>query len=294
MTEPNAAHAGSDEELAHLYRSAAPAAGGHPPEDDWVRFATGELREDQRVALADHALRCSDCAAILRVVSEVRSGAAAVNERMGPPAMRWSMTRSIALAASIAIAVGGLWLWRSQSQSLSSPPSTAAVTPSAAPAAVPAPSITTASGAPSVPLWAGLGEPPIVRLPAGLLTMRGTSTDRDAFMTAFGAAIAPYRQGRFADAIQGLETVARDHPGIVEASFYEGAARLFGSGEPAMAAAAFARATGSEVVGDEAQWLEAVALARSGRLADATRRLEVLCGGASAYRQRACEAIARP
>jgi len=44
------------------------------------------------------------------------------------------------------------------------------------------------------------------------------------------------------------------------------------------------------VVGDDARWLEAVALARAGRADEAATALQAICGGASAQRARACEA----
>jgi len=294
MTQPGTASGDSDQELARLYASlTGVATSGHPDEDVWVRFAAGDIDEEQGLALADHIVRCSECAATLRVLNEVRNGARSIDPGLASPDRFVSAPSAwLALAASVMLAAGGLWLWRSASEQ--SPPSRAAISAPTAPTPAAPPGASNSPAAPVVPQWASLGEPPIVRLPTDLLTMRGVATERDAFMTEFGRAIVPYREARFAEAIEGLQKVAADHPAIVEASFYAGAAMLFGNGNAVSAADAFARAANSQVVGDDARWLEAVALARGGRTTDATARLQTLCDGRSIYRTRACTALAQP
>jgi len=122
--------------------------------------------------------------------------------------------------------------------------------------------------------------------------MRGTEDDRNAFLKAFGEAIAPYRAGRFAEAASALAPVAERYSDVVETWFYLGTARLY-SGAPAEAIEPLRRARSSEVVGDDAHWLQAVAMQRAGRDTEARAELRAMCAAAGDYRDRAC-AIAKP
>lgn len=271
-----------------LHDDAPPSA--HPTDDDWVAFADGTMDAPARARLADHLLACAACADVHRVVVQVREGAPAV----APDAMprtepgAWRAWYGLAAAAALAVVVSGtLWMTRGRAPA---PPEVAVAgdpTPAAPPPASPASS--------ALPAWAGsLGEPPIVRLPAALaLTMRGAGDDRQAFMRDFGRAIAPYREGRFADAVPELTRVADAHPAIAETWFYLGVSQLF-AGDADAAAAALARARPSTEVGEEAQWLEAVALRRAGRADDATARLRAICAVTGPFQSRACEAERTP
>ncbi len=263
----------------------APAAGEgavHPGEDAWVRFAAQELEPDQRAAMADHIVECADCARVYRAVAEVTRGASAFADEA--PRSRWR--EQVALAASIVLAVAG-WSWL-----IPAAPTTPAAGPSVPVAASPAPVVADAPAAPAA--WAALGEAPALRLPPSLtLAVRGPRDDAERFLRAFGPAIAPYRDGRFAEAVAALAPLADAFRDVPEAWFYLGMARLH-AGTPADAVEPLRRAAASAVVGDEARWWEAVALERAGRTADAQRALATLCATAGPDRARACAAAGIP
>lgn len=256
----------------------------HPTEDEWVRFAASELDPEARAGMADHIVACAECARTYRAVAEVARGAArlAAGRRPARPA---TWRQRLALAASVALAVTG-WSWLIPVPA-PEPPGVPAAAPSiaAAPAAA-------AGAAPTVPGWAALGPAPAVQLPASYtLAVRGPQDDASAFMRAFGAAIAPYRAGQFAAAAAALTAVVAAHPDVPEAAFYLGMARLH-AGQPGDAVEPLRHGAASAVVGSEARWWEAVALARDGRSADAQQALERLCASDGAVARRACTAVA--
>ena len=249
----------------------------HPSEDDWVKFAARDLEPAQRAAMADHIVACADCARTYRAVADVDRGASRLAAES--PRSRWR--ERIALAASIVLALAG-WSWLIPTTSLT--PTVDSQAP-VAESAGPSPTV-----APEPVRWAALGDAPAVRLPSALtLAVRGPRRDADAFLRAFGPAIAPYRDGRYAEAAAALAPVAEAYRDVPEAWFYLGVARLH-AGQPAEAVEPLRRAVGSAVVGDEARWWEAVALERAGRAADAQRALAQLCAAAGPDRARACDA----
>ena len=93
------------------------ASGPHPDEDMWVRFASGELSEDEQARIVDHVFSCAECSAVYRAVSHVRHGATSfdpaapryVNAETVPFWKRPILTQ--ALAASLTIAAAGLLVW---------------------------------------------------------------------------------------------------------------------------------------------------------------------------------------
>lgn len=259
------------------------ATESHPSEDAWVRFAARDLDPEARAAMADHIVACPECARTYRAVAEVAHGAtqlADAEHRASSSAWR----QGLAMAASVALAVAG-WSW------LIRVPATATVSDVPV-VAGPSPAESVVVPAPAAPpTWATLGDPPAVQLPASLtLAMRGPQSDADAFMTAFGPAIAPYRAARFADAAAALAVVAAAHPAVPEAAFYLGIARLH-AGYPEDAVEPLRAAAASAVVGADARWWEAVALARAGQLAAAHQALERLCASEGPAARRACDAL---
>lgn len=256
-----------------------PASGTdvHPSEDDWVKFAARDLEPARRAEIADHIVMCTDCARTYRAVAEVTRGTA----HLTGTAARSRWREHVALAASIVLAVAG-WSWVIPTTPFApAPDSQGSVVESPAPAA---------PAALGSAAWAALGEAPPVRLPASLtLAVRGPRDDAEAFLRAFGPAIAAYRDGRFAEAAAALAPVAEAYRDVPEAWFYLGVARLH-AGQPAEAVEPLRRSVGSAVVGDEARWWEAVALERAGRAADAQRALAQLCAAAGPDRARACDA----
>jgi hypothetical protein len=253
----------------------------HPSEDDWARFAGNEMSSDERTRLADHVVSCTECAAIFRVVAAVGADAKGTEAHRRSAFGDW---RVLAAAAAVVMTIGlGAW-WAirgadNDSQRAGTEPQPPTVTPPVeAPAA-------------QSPLWASLSTAPDVRLPPDLvLTMRGVDGDRDAFLKVFGEAIAPYRAGRFAEAAAALTPVAERYADVVEVSFYLGTARLL-SGAAPEAIEPLRRARGSAVVGEDARWLEAVALQRAGRESDARTSLQALCAAPGPNRERACAVI---
>jgi hypothetical protein len=259
----------------------------HPTEDEWVRFAASELDPEARAGMADHIVACAECARTYRAVAEVTRGAARL-PAAGRPERSSTWRQSMALAASVALAITG-WSWLIPVPA----PETRSDVPAAAPSIAAAPAPVAAVPAPTVtPVWAALGPAPAVQLPASFtLAVRGPQDDASAFMRAFGAAIAPYRAGQFAAAAEALTVVATAHPDVPEAAFYLGIARLH-AGQPGEAVDPLRRGAASAVVGSEARWWEAVALARDGRSADAQQALERLCASDGAVARRACTAVA--
>ena len=272
-----------DAQLRRAFASlTAQSSPGHPSEDDWARYAADEMSSDERSQVADHVVSCAECAAIFRVLSLVRADAKDTVAHRQPGVGNW---RILALAAAVVLTIGlGAW-WAVRTRvddtgqrAGSEPPRTAA------PAEV--------AVAPSTS-WASLPTAPGVRLPPNLiLAMRGTESDRDAFLKVFGEAIAPYRAGRFAEAASALAPVVERHSDVVETWFYLGTARLY-SGAPAEAVEPLRRARSSEVVGDDARWFLAVALHRAGQETEARAELQAICAAAGDYRARAC-AIVKP
>lgn len=290
----------ADEPLRATWRElsdAVPAPGAHLTEDDWVRFAADELDAPARTRAADHIDACADCAEVFRALSQLREGAVAIDPGApafapspdelidsggpavtspppvpahGTPAGARSWWYGLAAAAVVVVAVGGV-MWRVAR--VEAPPRVTEsapvrpVEPTVAPAPVPSPRA-----------WADLATAPAVMLPASFtIVMRGeTDAGRDAFLTAFGPAIAPYRAGRYAEAAEALQSLTARFPAVHEGWFYLGVARLY-AGHAADAVEPLRRARQSDVVAEQALWLEAVALERSGRTDEATSALRAAC-----------------
>jgi Tetratricopeptide repeat len=282
--------------LRRQYRdlARAEAAGSvHPSEDDWVRFADDAMTDGEHARLVDHLAVCIACADVYRVVVQVRDGAPSVaaparSPGRGGGAWAWY---GLAAAAVLVIGVSGtFWMTRGRGAPIAS--QTAANTATAPSPVVPSPS---PDAAPPVPPpgprgWAALPVAPAVTLPASLaLVVRGAAPESQAFLTAFGTAIAPYRQGRYDEAASALGAVTRSFPDVPEGWYYLGVSRLL-AGDAAAAIDPLRRATPSSVVGDDAAWLHAVALERAGRPDDVASALRALCAGTGPARQRACEA----
>ena len=260
-----------------------PSSPGHPSDDDWARFAADEMSADERTQIADHVLSCAECAAVFRVVSLVGADAKSTDQAADRRSA-FGDWRGLAAAAAVALTIGlGAW-W--------------ALRPDAdngnqRAGSEPTPVATPAVDAPVAPseVWASLPSAPEVRLPPDLvLTMRGAEGDRDGFLNVFGQAIAPYRAGQFADAAAALTPVAERYADVVEVWFYLGTSRLY-SGAAAEAIEPLRRAQGSQVVGDDARWLEAVALQRAGREGEAQTVLQKLCSALGPYQERACAVV---
>lgn len=293
MTRPNVP--ASDPQLQAGYRAVLrdqSRVGEHPSEETWVRFSCDALTADEQARLADHVVACAACAELFRAVAEVRAGAVAFDPHAPPAAMVPESTAPgwyrLAAAAALVLALGSAAWWQTAGSR-----SGASVTRVEAPTLIPAtePDRPPAVVAQAPPSWAALPVAPAVSLPAAFtLVVRGASAEHEVFMAAFGAAIAPYREARYADAAAGLEGVTRQFPQVAEGWFYLGVARLL-SERAADAVEPLRRARGSEVVGEDARWFETVALARAGRADEAATALQAMCEGRESHRAGACEAL---
>lgn len=278
-----------DEGLVQDYR-ALPPLGDHPDEETWVQLSTGALDAGARQVLADHVVSCAACANIYRAVNALHEGAVhegllpPVPAAAPPPGTWWSGRTALALAATTVLAVGAAVLFRATG--VPPTPVVDAPTATSAPAIVePAP--------PAVRDWARAPGALRVELPARYgLVMRGDTTQQ-AFLEAFGAAIAPYREGRYSDAAERLATLERTYPDVPEVAFYLGMSRLLGN-DAAGARAPLERAERAEALGSAAVWFGAVAAEQAGDAASADRALERLCGAPGNDQARACEALGRP
>jgi tetratricopeptide (TPR) repeat protein len=237
------------------------------------------MNAGERAQIIDHISRCASCSELSRSLGH-RSLTAP--DGVGRESHDRSWRRAFAALAAVVLAVAG-WSW------LVRVPSVERAVLTAIPAADSdrAPVTTLAAVAP----WALLDRAPDVRLPAALtLEMRGEPNRNEVFLREFGSAIAPYREGRYADAAMALEKVTAAYPDTPEAWFYLAVSRLH-AGDPANAVDGLRKAAASSEVGDEANWLEAVALERSGQHDAARRRLDDLCARPGPSRTRACDAL---
>ena len=270
-------------DLKALGRESSPP-GAHPDEDMWVRFACGELEADERARLADHALACDECGAIARAVSHVQEGATAIDVA-APRVPAASHSRPyvwLGLAAAVVIVLGGAILLRPGRPVDPTADRVASTTP---PAQTPQPV------QPEPRAWARLDAAPEVRLPAFLaLAVRGVDKTRDDLLESFGNGIAPYREGRFAEAADRLAPLVAQRPDVPEFAFYLGVSRLF-AGNPSSSIAPLRQARGSTVVSPDARWYEAVALERAGRREEADALLRELCASSNPFQTRACTAV---
>lgn len=282
-----------DDALRRAYQGAiGDAAGPHLTEDDWVRLASDEVSDAARAAHADHIAQCGACATTWRALEGLRAEAATFDAGAPRPVMAtraWALGPWAGLAAAAVVVLAVSTTLQRGGHSATPPASSSApVASSSTPAAAaPAP-----AAAPAWRDWATLPAAPAVTLPPSLaLTMRGATGDRDAFLTAFGPAIAPYRKGRYAEAATALGALSARFESVPEVWFYLGVSRLL-AGAPADAVPALTRATTSDAVGAQAVWLRVVALERAGRADEATAALRASCDSATLDVHRAaCAAL---
>jgi hypothetical protein len=274
---------------ADLMQDEATRTADHPDEDTWVRFACGELDGPARERVASHLVGCAECATIYRGVSELRREAQALDPPSRPvvswppvPGSRSSLvTYALAAAAVIVVLVGGA-LFVSSLRDAAPSRQAASPTSPAAPQA----------GAPRA--WALDLKAPAVVLPAGLaIAMRGGEAGSRAFLQEFGAAVAPYRAGRYAEAAGLLRVVAGRYPHSREATFYLASALLL-AGQPREAATLLAGGDWPEALREDARWLRAVALERMGEPRAADTELQGLCRAGGARQADACAALGVP
>jgi hypothetical protein len=273
--------------LAELYQGLAPE-GDHPDDNTWVAFSTGALDTAKRLSLADHVVTCAACAGVYRAVRSLRERAphgavAGLADRASTPWVRSRPATWLAAAATVALAATAAMLQFRTPSSPASDPAVVGEPTSPGPGASTAP-------VESPRAWALNADAPAVQLPARYaLVVRGADAEQ-AFMKAFGQAIGPYREGRYAEAAAALEPVAREFSRIPEAAFYLGVARLL-AGDATGAREPLDRARLAETLGESARWYQAVAAERLGDRQAADGLLRGLCDGAGEHRDRACAAL---
>ncbi len=249
------------------------------------------LEPHVREALARHLDVCDPCARFVDgmaavgidvpsedVVAKVYARVAAGRRRTA----RW-----YPLAAILVLAVGGAALWWMVSHRGPAADVVAGGTPVAEPPSRPA-----ASPPRVVALWTV--EPPPVRLSMSALGPTRSSDGSADVSRALVQALEPYTAGRPAESVAPLEALERSHPEGVDVAFYLGVAYLL-SDRPIDATTMLTRARDLAPQHQiaEIDWYLASAEHRAGRVEASRARLDTLCGSRSAYRERACGAVAK-
>ncbi len=282
-----------DRVISEAYRSRPRGRSptGHPDENAWEAFASGTLDEDARVRLADHVVSCEACREVYEVVCALMDGAPAIDpdvpvaaglERQ--PGVWRRYAPALALAATVILAVGAAAIYLATPRQEATEGVTAVVPTIEVPAGSPAPQPT--------PYRLAMVKPD-VQLPTDLVVAtRGTAaTEAQRFLERFGEAIAPYREGRYKDAVTRLASLATARGDVAEVWFYLGVSQLF-AGRPAEALASFDRPGVADAVGDDLLWQRAVALERLGREPEVDALVRALCERDGPYREQACAAVA--
>ena len=135
-----------------------------------------------------------------------------------------------------------------------------------------------------------------LRLPlAAALVVRGRQEPPDQrYLEELGAAMEPYRGGRYQEAATKFAALADRYPNAVEPHFYLGVTRLLlGSSDAATAPLLRAQAIGGEALNDDIRWYVAAMRERTGAWEQAVPLLEQLCRGEGLHRQASCEALGR-
>ena len=240
--------------------------GDHLEKSEWSRTLAAGVDD----APADQAIDPHSEQRVWRRIQEQTEARPRQRARAWP---RW-VYGATALAASILVAVV---LTRSGD------------TPAAVPAAP------SASPQPSVPAPAKPAEPlafskPEIKLSPSALTWR-SGAGRGAFQRDLKPAIDAYRIDDYATADRLFAALESKYPRAVEVSFYGGVSRMLrGDFAGAIAPLEKTHASKDTTFTDDATWYLAVAEQRTGRDADALRRLTGLCSAAGPLAAQACAA----
>jgi hypothetical protein len=265
----------TDDPLARAYQALAPP-GAHLSEETWEQFLEGSLAAAERDDAIEHITRCPECARVHQGLVAFERDSAPLHgpdaTRRSAPVWRWAGPLAAALAA-VAIFV-------------------------ARPRVANAPSDVTPSSSPS-PVAAVVAPPvAIAPLPVRVaqdraVVYRGRGEEVTAFLKAFDEAIAPYRSGRYLDAVESLAALGARFPDAPEPPLYEGVALLI-AGRAAEAADRLARAerkaAGTEWAPD-AEYYSARARLEAGQ-GEGRATLNRLCTSPGPYHQAACDALA--
>lgn len=222
-----------------------------------------------------------------RILERVRSAPSAGRRKRAGIAAWLAWCPALAATALLVAAAAGTWY-------VSVPAGPAPVSPATSVPAQAAGPLATADRPLPQPLpqrGPAIDKPP-VRMALAVLTWRGEGEDAQRLMAAIAPAFDAYRADRFAEAAALLEKLGADHPDAVEIPFYLGVSRLL-MGDAAGATTALQSAVplADRTFEADVSWYLGIALARTGRDAEARARFSGLCRGASEYRARACAAV---
>lgn len=244
-----------------------------PPSERIWAGARGELLPADVEKLAEHLAGCGACAAAWRTAMDFGPAATGVRPIGGLSTVtRWVLP----LAAIIVLSVGGYIAYDLLTETQAEP-----VGQVARGNDVPLPR------QPMLPL-----DPAPIRVPAEYaLVWRGSGTGKE-FLTQFAAALEPYRAANYDEAITRFTKLAGRHPGLPEPFFYLGVSQLLaGRTEDAITTFERVRAQAPGELAADADWYQAVAEERAGRVAGARQRLAALCNRGGPAAGRACAGL---
>ena len=186
-----------------------------PPPALLLGARNGELPAELAAGVTKHWNACRTCQMLVQDLSalhaELRTSAvqARVLDRIrrADRKSRWRWPLAIAAAPALAALLLLVHPWRPAATSGRQAP----------PVAQPA----MAQKHPEIP------KPPVF-LPATVLTFRGEpDAAKERLLADFGAAIAPYREDRYPDAVQQLTAFTHKYPAMPEGFFYLGVSLLY-------------------------------------------------------------------
>jgi len=257
----------------------------------------GVLAEDTAGSVAAHLRKCDFCQILLRDLTDAELDAArpeedrrvrervlsatkasAKAEKAGGGILSVLFRRAVPVAALAGIVLAAVvWVRFHQPTGPVSVPSTVVVQP-------------VKPAAPSALQWE---KPPIKLQASSILLSRGKPRNaQEKYAKELTAALAPYRDDNFAEAVQKLAKVAQAFPDGVEAQLYLGISQLsLQQDAQAITSLTKAQKLGPETFRDDATWYLALAQKRTGNLQQSVAELGKLCQGNSSYSQRACAGI---
>jgi hypothetical protein len=263
----------TDDRLARAYQAIPPPA-DHLSEEAWERFLDGTLSPAEREAAVEHITRCAECARVYRGLVAFERDSAPLHgrdaNRRSASAWRW--------AGPLAAALAAVTLFVPRPRVANAPSD---VTPSS----------------PPTPVAAVVAPPDAVApLPVRVaqeraVVYRGRGEDQ-AFLKAFDEAIAPYRQGRYADAVAPLAALGSRFPTAPVAPLYDGVALLLAArpAEGGVRLAEAERRAASTEWAPDAEYYSARARLENGQ-SEGRATLNRLCASPGPYHQPACDAL---
>lgn len=261
------------------------ARAGCPPPEMLLAARAGVLPEESGAKVEAHAANCPWCRALRENLTEEELSKLTPRERehirkrvleqagARGAGWRWFLRPAPVAALAMLAVAGGLWIYVTRPASRSG----GAVEP----AVVKPPDVLR------------LEKPPVKLPAAAALLWRGQAAPaEEEFLTAFGAAVEPYRAGDYREAVSRLEALAQRYPNSAEAQFYLGVSRLFlERNQEAVRALAEAKRLAAGTQAQDAAWYLGIAWLRAGGAEQGATELRGLCSGAGEYKVRACAAL---